>query len=477
MKKAIAVAGLVALAGLAVADDYTIWGGDATRNMINDKEKNIPTEWDTEAGTNIKWTADLGSQTYGNPIVNKGKIFVGTNNGHPRNPAIEGDKGIVMAFSEKDGKFLWQAVHDKLPSGRVNDWPEQGVCSSAVTEGDRLWYVSNECTVVCLDTEGFLDGENDGAVKDEKLNGKEDADFVWELDMMHDLNVFPHNMANCSPLLVGDKLYVITGNGVDEAHLIIPAPAAPSFLCLDKNTGKVIWTADYPGKGILHGQWSNPAYAKVNGKGQVFMAGGDGWIYAMDAETGALVWKFDCNPKDAVYALGPRGTRNHIIGTPVFLDNKLYIGVGEDPEHGEGPGHFYCIDATKTGDVTESGKVWHFKDIKRTVSTAAIKDDLLYISDLSGYLHCLDLKTGAQIWKYDTLAAVWGSPTVIDGKVYLGDEDGEIGVLKHGRTLEVLAENTVDNASYTTPVAANGVLYIANGSTLYAIAAGAGAAK
>jgi len=151
----------------------------------------------------------------------------------------------------------------------------------------------------------------------------------------------------------------------------------------------------------------------------------------------------------------------------------VYIGVGQDPEHGEGPGHLWAIDATKKGDVTESAKVWHFgnKDFGRTISTVAIADGLLYATDLSGFLNCLDLETGKKHWTYDALAAVWGSPYVVDGKVYLGDEDGDVVVLKHGKKMEVLAENVMNDTVYGTPVAVDGVLYIMTRSRLYALAA------
>ena len=89
-----------------------------------------------------------------------------------RDPKITGDKGVLMAFRESDGEFLWQMVHDKLAAGRVNDWPYQGVASSPLVEGDRVYYVSNRAELVCLDTQGFRDKENDGPVTDEKLTGE-----------------------------------------------------------------------------------------------------------------------------------------------------------------------------------------------------------------------------------------------------------------------------------------------------------------
>ena len=142
-----------------------------------------------------------------------------------------------------------------------------------------------------------------------------------------------------------------------EGHVNIPAPEAPSFIAVDKNSGKVLWTDKSPGTNILHGQWSSPTVAELGGETQVLMGGGDGWLYsfAVQPEEGGkakLLWKFDCNPKTSKYLLGGRANRNHIIGTPVVYDGLVYIAVGEDPEHGEGVGHLWCIDPTKRGDVS-----------------------------------------------------------------------------------------------------------------------------
>ncbi|NIR50204.1 PQQ-binding-like beta-propeller repeat protein [candidate division KSB1 bacterium] len=450
--------------------ETAMWGGSPARNMVSD-ETGLPAKWDPDSGMNIKWTGQLGSQTYGNPVIIGGKVFVGTNNQAERNPKLKGDRGVVMAFRESDGKFLWQAAHDKLAAGRVNDWPQQGICSSPFVEGERIYYISNRAQVVCADTEGFLDGENDGPVTDEEYTSDIDADFVWKYDMIDELDVFPHNLATCSPLLVGDLVFVVTGNGVDETHINIPSPSAPSFIALNKTTGELVWEDASPGENILHGQWSNPAYDVVNGQPQVVFPGGDGWLYSMVPETGEHIWKFNCNPEDAVWELGGAGTKNNIISTPVIYDNKVYVSVGQDPEHGEGIGHLWVIDATQKGDVTESAVVWHrgYDDYNRSMSTVAIHDDILYTADLSGFVYCLNAQNGEHYWTYDAFAAIWGSPYYVDGKVYIGDEDGDVAILKAGKKKELLNEINMANAVYTTPVAKNGTLFITNQSKLFAI--------
>ncbi len=499
--------------------DWSMFGGTVARNMANPVVTGLPTEWSTDEDSpkNIKWVADLGSKAYGGPIVAAGHVLIGTNNQNPRDKADidpktkrPRDLGILMCFDEPSGHFLWQAKFKKLEAGRVVDWPLEGLCSTPVVEGDKLYYVSNRCEVVCSDLK----------------SGKEE----WKLDMIKELGVFPHNISDCSPLLVDGHLYVITSNGVDEDHINVPAPKAPSFIKIDTRTHKVVWQDNDPSVRLTqvpkegeqkdffkklvnraellqHGQWSNPAYAVVNGQPQVIFPGGDGWIRAFDPQSGKLIWKFDCNPKDAEYELQGRGTRSDFIATPVVYKNRIYIGVGQDPEHNPGVGHLWCIDMTKKGDVSpelvvdssvfppktkanpNSAKVWHYggpiTDAKerrklgrnyyfgRTMSTCAIHDGLCYAGQLLGVIHCLDADKGTVYWEHDTRAQAWSSPYYADGKVYFGNDDSTVYVFAHGKTKKLLAQNTMEGRVRATPVAANGVLYVMTENKLYAIAEGA----
>ena len=514
-------------------NDWPQWGGWSHKNNVP-AATGIPTEFDVEVGDKVLWSTPLGSQTYGNVVVANGNVFVGTNNHHgyiPRFPKTV-DLGVLLCLDEKTGEFKWQHSSQKLPTGRVHDWPDQGICCSPFVDGERLWYVTSRGEVACLDTMGFLDGENDGPYTAESNQSKNEADVIWKYDMMGDLSVSQHNMCSCSIACVGDVLFVNTSNGVDESHVNIPSPDAASFMAMNRDTGEVLWTDKSPGLNILHGQWSSPSHAVLGGQAQVFFGGGDGWLYSFDPEgdgngNSKLLWKFDCNPKDSMYSVSGRSERNHLIGTPLIYDGLVYIGVGEDPEHGEGNGHLWCIDPTKRGDVSptiaidkdgkeiefrkdgtrrlqtidpeqeesvkenpNSAVVWHFtgddtngdgdiefeEEMHRTCGTVAIKDDILYVADFSGIFHCLDAKTGKSHWHYDMFSAAWGSPLIADGKVYIGDEDGDIAVFKHSADPEVampdglpLAENLMDSSVYSTPVIANGVLYISTKDTLYAI--------
>ncbi len=500
--------------------DWPQWGGSTSRNNTPDG-KNIPISWNVDTGDNIRWSMPLGSETYGNAVVANGKVYVGTNNGNgyiKRYPSTV-DLGCFICFDEKDGKFLWQHSSEKLSTGRVNDWPDQGICSSPFVDGDRAWYVSSRGVVVCLDTEGFHDGENDSPYVGEKVTDKDEADVVWELDMMKELKVFQHNMCSCSITGVGDLLFVNTANGVDEGHFAIPEEEAPSFICVNRNSGEVLWTDNSPGANVLHGQWSSPAYGVFDGVAQVLFAGGDGYLYSFSAEgkdgKSELLWKFDCNPKNTLYTL-TRATRNHLIAIPVVHDGLVYIAVGEDPEHGDGQGHLWCIDPTKRGDVSptivyntkdpkaaiahkrlqaldekagdferenpNSAAVWHYigEDPKvfettmhRTMGTVAIKNDLLYVLDFGGLFHCVDAKTGKGHWTYDMFAESWGSPLIVEDHVYIGDTDGDICIFKLSPEMELLSQVSMESSVVATPIIANNTMFIAIRNRIFAIQEGA----
>ncbi len=296
--------------------------------------------------------------------------------------------------------------------------------------------------------------------------GEKDADIIWKFDMMEEVGSQPHNMANSSPVSFGDLIYVNTSNGQDESHANVTSPKAPELIALNKKTGKLVWEDNSVFEHILHGQWSAPAVGKIGGVDQVVLAQGDGWIRGYEALTGKKLWEFDLNPKDSVWPT----TRNEVIATPVIYQDRVYIANGQEPEHGQGVGHMYCIDATKRGDITTSGLVWHYNKISSSMSTAAIKHGLVYEADLNGFLHCLDAKDGQVYWTHDMLAVIWASPLLVDGKIYLGDEDGDVVIMQEGKTKKVIAEMKFGSAVYSTAVPAHGVLFISNRNQLYALA-------
>lgn len=448
-----------------------------------------------KSGQKVLWKADLGSTTMRAPVVAGDQVYVGTNNAHgylKRYPASV-DLGVLLCFRESDGEFLWQHSNEKTRTGREHDWPFMGVTSRPCVQGDRLWYVTNRAEIVCLDTKGFRDGKNDGVVQDEpNSEDQHEADVIWRLDMMKELGVRPHNVSTCTIAVWRDRIFAVTGNGVGATHLP-PIAIAPSFIAVDKTTGRVIWRDNSPGQNVMHGQWGSPTIVEAPGvETQVVFPGGDGWLYSFDpmgAGKGKskLIWKYDCNSKTSIWALGGLGKRNNLLHGPTHLDGLLYIATGQDPEHGAGPGSVICLSADGSGDVSpdlvfnkerpdrqiphrriqacnaelgdfvrpnpQSKNVWHFaqhdvdgdgefeieEQMSRSLSTIAIKDGLLFVSDVEGILHCLDQKTGTQHWGYDCFATVYSTPVIVGDEVHLGTEDGEILVFNCSADIDVAA--------------------------------------
>jgi outer membrane protein assembly factor BamB len=468
----------------ATGRDWPMFGGTVSRNMADTWDRDVPDDFNVQQGQekNVKWQAQLGSVAYGGPVIAGGRVYVGTNNEKPRNPKVTEDRGVLMCFAAPDGKFLWQQLFDKLPDTGENDAPMQGIASTPTVEGDRVYYLNNRCEVVCSRTDGS---------------------FIWRKDLIKDLGVFPAQLTACSPLVVGNLVYAVTDNGPDQQGKL-PAPKAPSFVALDKMTGKVVWQSDAPGERILEGQWSNPVYAEVNGKGQVIFPGGDGVLYAFEPAKGELLWKFDGNPKSAVDRPGGRGaTRNTLIATPVVHDGRLYVGVGRIPDEGSGIGHLWCVDlakATAKGatnkdhDVSlptdnfdpaaavnkDSALGWQYGGAAagkgprkyvfgRTISSVAVHDGLVYASELDGFLHCLDAKTGQHYWEADLKASVWASPYYVDGRIYIGDDNGDLFIFAAGKTKKEIRTIDMGQSVKSTVVVAHGVLYVQTDSILYAI--------
>ena len=280
--------------------------------------------------------------------------------------------------------------------------------------------------------------------------------------MMESLKVSQHNMCSCSITAMGDLLFINTSNGLDESHVNLPSPDAPSFIAMDKNTGEVYWTDKSPIDNILHGQWSSPAVGLLGGVPQAILPEETVGFTASKQikEPMGLLNYFGSLMPILKSVNGSWAVVVRAITLSRHLSSMMVTSTsqGQDPEHGEGEGHLWCIDPTKRGNVgpelaidAETGEeiahqrlqavieedgqdrkgnpnsavVWHYsvndvdgdgeynfeETMHRSCGTVCIKDDLLYISDFSGLFHCLDAKSGEVHFTYDMFAAAWGSPS------------------------------------------------------------------
>lgn len=504
----------------AVAADWPMLGRDGTRNSVS-AEVGAPTLWSLEERNDdgvirksrgIRWSALLGLQTLSSPVVSGGLVWIGTSSQKRQSKTYHDIHSVLKCFRVADGKQVYEYDSPKLDS-RINDPGWTGLGSSPLIEGDRLWVATNRSEVLCLDIGPLVRGE--GQPRE-----------LWKLDLVKAFDIFPHVplMGPARPCSIGasfnGRIFVTTNNGVGDDRVSVPKPQAPNLVCLNKETGEVYWKDNSPGANILLTQLSSPTVAAIHGRVQVIVPQSDGWVRAFDPETGEKLWEFDINAKAAKLTFPGRGNRNSLLGNAVVYEDRVYLASGKDVEQGEGPGRLVCIDPTKRGDVSselavdaggqllprrrsqaidpEAGEkaipnlnsalIWEFvssgkafeDEMHGTMNSVAVAKGLLIAADRSGLVHCFDARTGRRHWRYDTLATIWGSPLIVDDKVYVTDDDGDVSIFglsadpgvalpKIDGVSQPLCEISMAEPIESSPIFANSVLYLAARNTLFAI--------
>lgn len=501
---------LLTPAGGLVAADQPQWGEAWSRNMVSE-ELGLPDSFNPEMGENIKWTAPLGSQTHSTPVIAAGRVLIGTNNDQPRDPKLTGDRGVLLCLDEKDGHLLWQLAAPKRDDDQYFDWPKCGISSPATVVGDRAYLVGNRGDVLCLDVHGMANG-NDGPFKEEAAYvtphpapppgftpvlasaasvevGAADADIVWMFDLPSGAGIWPHDGAHSSVLVHGDFLYLNSGTGVDNSHRVIRTPDAPSLVVLERATGRLVARDDEKiAPRIFHCTWSSPSLAKVDGRELIVFAGGDGIVRAFEpvvksppaGEVRKLVkvWSYDIDPgapKEDVHRFTSNKQQgpSNIYGMPVAVGEQVYVAGGGDVFWGKNQAWLKCADLRKSGGRNAAPERWSYPLDRHVLSTPAVHDGLVFIADSGRKVHCVDASSGKPLWMQETKGDFWASPLVADGKVFIGTRKGDFWIFAATREKKVLSTIDLKSPVSATAVAANGVLYVATQTTLYAIKKGA----
>ena len=480
-----AILSLILTATTGRCDDWPMRGKSGYRNPVS-LETGAPTEWsvnDRIPGHNIRWIAELGDYTTGTPTVANGLVWVGTS----RRDRTKPDAGVLMCFRESDGQFLYEYFSPRLPDGRNYDWPWSSLASSPLIEGGRMWFCTNRCDVVSLNIQPLIDGTGEPKP-------------VWKFDLRKELGVVPRtpmigtSSSHCSVASFGDWIYVGTNNSRHAGN--VPAPDAPSLVCFHRDTGAVVWSDNSPDENIMYAQFGNPTVFELNGQAQVVIGQGDGWLRSFDCASGKGLWQFNMNAADAKQDDYYRGRRSYIPTAPVFHANRVFAVAGTDPESGgHGAGRLVCLDPGKRGDVSSSlitaGTVVHNDNsaiiweqvgknstfgekldpnvIQQSLGGVAIHKGLVISTDMQRIVRCHDADTGMQIWQHDMYGVSFGTPLIVDDRIYVGNDDGTVHVLALSHTKTLLAENELESSIYCDPVFANGTLYVATTRQLWAI--------
>lgn len=502
---------------VVAAADQPQWGEAWSRNMVS-AATGLADGFDPATKQNLRWVAELGTDTYSTPIVAGGRVYIGTNNNNPRNPLRTGDCGVLMCFDEVTGTLLWQLVVPKRWEDNGFDWARVGMCSTAVIDGERAYIMSNRGELICLDVHGQANG-NDGPFMDEgalatspRQPGQQprkdaegivqpeplvvipvegpraqvtplDADVIWRTDVVHETGIWPHDAAHSTILIRGNHLYLNSGTGVDNTHRKMRAPESPSLLVVDKRDGRILAREDEGiAPNIFHNTLSGPSLGTINGREVIFFCAGNGIIYGIEplAEdpppgqraTLKKIFSYDPDPKAPKTGVqrfhgNTREGPTNLYGMPVFVGGRLYVAGGGDVYWGKNISWLKCLSFSDGADkpVLE----WTCALGRHTLSTPAVADGLAYVSDSDGLVHCIDVKTGERVWSHEMSGPVWASPLVADHKVFVGTRRGQYSVLAAGREKRVLSTVELLEKINATTTAANGTFYVATMSKLFAV--------
>jgi outer membrane protein assembly factor BamB len=258
---------------------------------------------------------------FAEPVVSGGMVWIGSNNRYTWDASFTNESATLLCFRERDGQLLYEHVMPPL-KGPLYRLLALCLNCSPLIEGDRLWFVSSRGETIAWDLGPLHRGE--GPPRE-----------LWKRDLIEEFAVYPRMALMGDGKLCsigasyGDWIYVVTGNGAGPEWPgggPMPAPEAPSLICFDKHSGKVVWTDRSPETNVIEGQWGSPLVVEIDGRGQVITPQGDGWVRSFDAGTGALIWRFDINPKSLEHPYH----RNYFLNTPVLYENRVYIGGGQE---------------------------------------------------------------------------------------------------------------------------------------------------
>ena len=427
-----------------------------------------PVTWNcTEEGSpSVVWRSAIGSGG-GSLAVAPGRLIVGTNNHMERNLRkwdsfkpedaynVIGDRAALLCLDSASGTLMWRMLH---PRGdmRVSDMPLYPIVSTPVVEDGRIYYISNRWEAVCLDLDGFRDGQNDGPFRDERAIGLSDADIVWKVDFVTQLGVFPRFVGDAggtmpSLLVRNERVYCVTGNGSSAALSTpptVPRPDAPSFVAIDKKSGQIAWKSSLPGAGIRYMQISTPVWIPDGERGHVIFPGGDAKLYAFDPKTGELKWTFDADPQPD----GANTWAHLFFAPPLARHGKTIIaGLNVEFERVSGtPGARLIAVKPSDGPRGPQPEIqWRFVgNGTGTLAPVAVQDSLAYLTMLPNLLFAVDLATGQEAWSHvlEEDVAFFSGP-IVYGEWLFVPADSMIYVFRTGPKKQFVGRYDLGNGS------------------------------
>ncbi len=405
----------------------------------------LPDRWNVKDGSNVRWTVAVPGLGHSSPIVWGDRVFVTTavssRGGATFKPGLYGEgtasedrsvqRWVVMALDRGTGRVVWQqTAYEGVPREKRHIKATYANATPA-TDGRRV--------VAFFGSQGLYGFDMDGRL-------------LWKKDLgvlntgAYDLPEYEWGTAS-SPIIY-KNLVIVQCDTQNESFV----------LAADIDTGATVWKtvrSELP-------SWGTPTvYPAQDGRPAELVTNASNFIRGYDPDTGVERWR-----------LG--GSSKITAPTPVFTRGVIVVASGRAPER-----PVFAIKPGAAGDITLRGGdssnahvLWSKTGRGSYMPTPLIHDGVLYVLANQGLLDAYDLRSGEEVYRQRIPHEGSGfsaSPVLAGGRLYLSSEDGDIFVIRAGRTFEILGRYPMGEPLMATPALAGNTMYVRGERHLFAI--------
>ena len=399
-------------ASMAMAENWPRFRGPNGQGISS--EKGIPAKWSKD---DIAWKVKLDGKGHSSPVIWDDKIFITFAND-------ENTLCTLMAVKVSDGSVLWQNNYTLQPI-EMNDLNSAAASTPAVDETGvyAIWYEANRTQVIATD-----------------LDGKE----MWKKDFRQ--SKIGHGPG--ASLIIYKDIIVFTLEQRENDE------GLPSFwYALDKKTGQIKW--ELKRMDCQQGSSSTPClYPAPNRKKWLIFSSRCHGITAVDPDNGTVVWEDSALPR-------------RVVSSPVVAKDLIVHTCGRG-----GSGVQLNAVRPPAGDSSKAEIIYKIRErIVPNVPTPILSDKWLFLFHDQGTVSCLDNQTGKVLWSEKPGGKFFGSPVIVEDRLYCINMKGQVVVLKASDKYERLAVNDLGEPSHATPAISNGRMILRTFSHLYCIEA------
>lgn len=402
-----------------------------------------PVTWNVPEKKGLRWKTPIEGLGHSSPVIWGNRVCVTTSISGAANAGLRMGLYGDIASVQDNTPHTWKLVCLDKTSGKVafDRTLHSGVPvikrHTKATHANSTLATDGTHIVAMLGSEGLYAYDMSGTQLWKKDLGVLDSGYYLAPDAQWEFGSSP---------IIHDGVVVLQADVQRDSFLA----------AFDVKTGKELWRTprqDVP-------TWSTPTIHEVGGRTQILV---NGWRHtgAYDFATGKEIWKLN-------------GGGDIPVPTPVVGHGLVYITNA----HGRGA-PIYAIRETATGDIslppgqtTNAHIAWSVPRDGAYMISPVLYQDLLYVSKNNGVFNVFDARTGERVYQQRLGTGTTGftaSLVAADGKVYFSSEDGDVYVVKAGRTFELLATNPIGEIGMATPAISEGVLFFRTDKSVLAI--------